>query len=117
MYLDIDNFKWINDTYGHDAGDQVLQSFANRIQSNIKEDDIACRIGGDEFLVMLRNRKERNELEEAEQRLQAAFQQPYFINNLQLSVTCSIGIAAASEKTPDLKALIHEADKELYRSK
>lgn len=117
LYLDIDDFKLINDTYGHDAGDQVLKSFAKRIQSNINEEDIACRIGGDEFLVLLKNRKEGKELKKAEQRLQAAFQKPYLLGDLRLYVTCSIGVAAISEGTKDLKAFIHEADKALYRKK
>ena len=62
MYIDIDKFKSINDTHGHDVGDQLLQQFAERLKSSVRKHDVLCRVGGDEFLVLLKDINEEKEI-------------------------------------------------------
>lgn len=117
MYFDIDKFKSINDTYGHDIGDQLLQEFANRIKSCIRKNDVPCRVGGDEFIVLLKDIKEEKEIEDIAQRLIAAFQESYRMNQLNLQVTSSIGISVFPKDGLNIQTLIYHADKALYRAK
>lgn len=117
LYLDIDDFKLIDDTFGHDAGDQVLKTFAKRIDSAIRNVDVPCRVGGDEFLVLLRNMENDEQLKQAISNLQRAFKQPYAIEGQTLHVTCSIGSATFPENGQSLRTLIIQADLSLYRMK
>lgn len=117
VYLDMDDFKVINDTYGHDVGDQVLQKFAKRIQSTVRDQDIPCRVGGDEFLVLLRNIHDKEGVKQAVARMQRVFSKPYAINGHSLHLTCSIGTALFPEDGRDLRTLIHQADMALYAMK
>ena len=93
MYIDIDEFKGINDSLGHEVGDQLLKQFASRLKENVREEDILCRVGGDEFLVLLNNVKEKKAVVEIVSRLHKAFQQPYLIDNHKLVSTSSMGIS------------------------
>ncbi|MEH7523068.1 sensor domain-containing diguanylate cyclase [Bacillus sp. JJ1503] len=117
MYIDIDKFKSINDTYGHDVGDQLLQEFAKRLKSCVREFDVLCRVGGDEFLVLLKGIKEVMEIVNVAENMILAFQEPYKMIGSKLHVTSSIGIAVFPENGRDCQTLIYRADKALYRSK
>jgi len=117
MFLDIDHFKSINDSAGHGFGDQVLCEFANRIQAGIRVTDMAARLAGDEFVILLEDVGALGEIEEIAVKLLEAVRHPMMIADACIEVSTSIGIACntAQAITPD--ELIAHADKALYRAK
>ncbi|MEC9345363.1 MAG: PleD family two-component system response regulator [Pseudomonadota bacterium] len=118
VMLDIDHFKRVNDTYGHAAGDRVLQQFSERIQRNIRGFDLAARMGGEEFLVVLPE-ADAALAQRVGERLRAAMQQEPFETGEavgKIDVTCSIG-AAALGVDDDRMSLIKRADAALYAAK
>lgn len=118
--FDIDFFKKFNDTYGHACGDYVLKSVANIIKSNIREEDMASRYGGEEFTIMLCDTNEQEAQLVAERIRKSIEETDFFYEDQHLHVTISGGIATFdSEKNPILsaKALVDQADKALYVSK
>lgn len=117
MYIDVDNFKTVNDTFGHDIGDKLLQQFSYRLQSSVRENDVLSRVGGDEFLVLLRDIQDKKQISSIAKRMHQAFQEPYEINDTSLHVTASIGISILSKDGLDAKSLIFNADKALYKAK
>jgi len=115
---DLDRFKPINDTYGHEAGDRVLCCVADRFKSQFSEDSVVCRIGGDEFIVLVTKYESANELEEIAENLRKSMSVPIEIgggNSVQIGV--SVGIATAPECGLNDKDLIRLADLALYRAK
>lgn len=117
MYIDIDKFKRINDSLGHDVGDQLLKQFANRLKEHVREEDVLCRIGGDEFLILLNGLKDKKIALEIVSRLHKAFQVPYLIDNQRIVATSSIGFAMFPENGIDSKILISRSDAALYLAK
>lgn len=117
MYLDMDNFKDVNDTFGHEIGDELLKQFAERIRKNVGANNVVCRIGGDEFLVLLKGIKERTDVNKFAKRLYKNIQKPYQIKNLTIRATTSIGIAVYPADGATPKALIRHADQALYKAK
>ena len=118
--FDIDFFKKFNDTYGHACGDYVLKSVAKIIKSNIREEDMASRYGGEEFTIMLCDTNEQEAQLVAERIRKSIEETDFFYEDQHLHVTISGGIATFdSEKNPVLsaKALVDQADKALYVSK
>jgi two-component system, cell cycle response regulator len=118
MVLDIDHFKSINDTWGHDAGDEILRSFAQRVQSGVREADFVCRLGGEEFVVIMPEAEQRYAASIAERVRQLVEAEPFAIESgaKHVRVTVSIGLAEArGDRSPD--AFFRRADKALYRSK
>jgi diguanylate cyclase (GGDEF)-like protein len=117
LMLDIDHFKLVNDQYGHQAGDAVLETLAKRCRKNIRGIDIPGRYGGEEFLFLL----VEDDIEEASQvaeRLRTCFVNvPITTQAGDILITVSIGVAAASLETQDLAALIGRADEALYQAK
>ncbi|MGO7209944.1 PleD family two-component system response regulator [Rhizobium ruizarguesonis] len=119
LITDIDRFKHVNDTYGHDGGDEVLREFANRVRSTIRGADLACRYGGEEFVVVMPDTSPEIAATVAE-RLRAAIESAPFMlkhSGEALNVTASFGIASriASVLTPD--QLMKQADLALYEAK
>jgi two-component system cell cycle response regulator len=119
LMLDIDYFKSINDTYGHDAGDDVLRDFALRIKRSIRGIDLACRTGGEEFVVVMPETDMAVAAMVAERLRRRIAAEPFPINQGQQSipVTLSIGIAALRGRDDDATNLLKRADKALYRAK
>ncbi len=119
-FIDIDNFKPINDTYGHQAGDLVLQHIARFFSSQIRQQDSLARYGGDEFLLLLHNTSE-DDAYALLKRIMAALQSSHSIevNEQLIKVTVSIGMASFTpgDKTASPEQLIEQADKALYQSK
>lgn len=118
MVLDIDHFKVINDTWGHDAGDEVLRAFAQRIKQGVREADLVCRMGGEEFVVIMPEAEQRFAASIAERVRSLVQMEPFLINGgaKGINVTVSIGLAEAhGDASPD--AFFRRADKALYRSK
>jgi two-component system cell cycle response regulator len=119
LILDIDHFKSVNDSYGHDIGDEVLREFAGRISANVRGIDLACRYGGEEFVVVMPETDMDLASTVAERLRRSVEATPFAISRAphKLQVTISIGIASSQSggDTPD--ALLHRADQALYRAK
>jgi diguanylate cyclase (GGDEF)-like protein len=117
MMCDIDHFKMLNDTHGHAAGDAVLQALGSLLQDSIRGGDIACRYGGEEFLLLLPDADAQETKGRADSLLSRikALRIPFQGETLQ--VTISIGVSALSENASDIQEVITAADKALYRAK
>jgi diguanylate cyclase (GGDEF)-like protein/PAS domain S-box-containing protein len=116
LFLDLDHFKKINDSLGHQYGDQVLVEVAQRLRNNIREIDIASRLGGDEFVLMLEQTDARG-VEISAQRILEALAMPFTVNSVNFTVTCSIGIALYPEDGLTFDDLIKNADSAMYHAK
>lgn len=121
MVLDLDHFKHVNDTYGHDAGDKVLQTFAERIRASVRGIDLACRYGGEEFVVAMPD-TEKLEAQIVAERLREDIASRRIVLNSgrdELQVTVSIGIASTEDgpKDDNAQKLIKRADEALYTAK
>jgi diguanylate cyclase (GGDEF)-like protein/PAS domain S-box-containing protein len=117
LYLDLDNFKIVNDTWGHAAGDALLLSFADRLLSCVRDGDTVARLGGDEFAILLEPVPGLEEAEQAAWRIAEALRVPFEIEDHTLHTTASVGIALAEPHARDAAALIRAADLALYRAK
>ncbi len=117
IMLDVDHFKHFNDTHGHDTGDVVLQSLAKLIQEHIRGGDIACRYGGEEFLLILPETslttsvQRAQELLEEVRKLRIVYQGRYF------SITISLGVSAFPEHGAEIQELVNSADMAMYQAK
>jgi diguanylate cyclase (GGDEF)-like protein/PAS domain S-box-containing protein len=116
LYIDMDRFKYINDSLGHIMGDHVLQEIAKRLTSCVREEDFVARVGGDEFNILLPNTNRENALEIAENILKH-FKKPLYIDNYELYVTTCIGISIFPYDGEDSQDLMKNADAALYRAK
>jgi len=118
MILDIDFFKAVNDTHGHDAGDAVLREFAGRLKRNIRGVDLACRFGGEEFVVLMPDTDPEQAEAVAERVRQAMAERPFEIGLARpLSITISIGVALNESLADTPESLLKRADVALYRAK
>jgi two-component system cell cycle response regulator len=119
VIMDIDYFKAVNDTYGHDIGDEVLKEFASRIAANVRGIDLACRYGGEEFVVVMPDTDMEYAYAVSERLRHSIETTPFRVSRAPhtLSLTISIGIAAAEGEKDSVDALLHRADQALYRAK
>jgi two-component system cell cycle response regulator len=119
LIMDIDYFKAVNDTYGHDVGDEVLRDFASRIGANVRGIDLACRYGGEEFVVVMPDTDAGFAYTVAERLRQSIELTPFPISRAphKINVTASIGIASSTGNGDDSDKLLHRADQALYRAK
>ncbi|MDG5786773.1 diguanylate cyclase [Evansella sp. AB-P1] len=116
MFLDLDDFKYVNDTLGHDAGDELLKEVVRRLQENLREEDLISRIGGDEFILVLEE-VASEKMEEIAQRIVETVSKPYQIQGNEAKVSVSIGISTYPEDGEDKDTLIEKADKAMYTAK
>lgn len=116
MFIDLDEFKHVNDTMGHDMGDKLLQDVALRLRNEIRDVDTLARLGGDEFTVLLTHIKNAHVVSGIADKLIEALQKPFLLGDRAVYVTCSIGIAVTKVKE-DSKLLMKQADIALYRAK
>jgi len=116
-FLDLDNFKPINDNYGHDVGDQLLIEVAQRITSNIREEDTVSRQGGDEFALLLNDIESYGQCEITVERILHALAQPYLIDDYAHNITASIGVTLYPDDNEDIDILIRHADNAMYQAK
>ncbi|MGV2168441.1 putative bifunctional diguanylate cyclase/phosphodiesterase [Agrobacterium sp. 16-172Ci] len=114
-FLDLDNFKQINDTLGHSIGDALLSKTAERIAKSLRKNDLVLRVGGDEFVIILEER--RDDVENRLQRIRAAVSQPLRIGNYDIRVTCSIGMAFFPEHGETTAEIVAAADLAMYEAK
>jgi diguanylate cyclase (GGDEF)-like protein len=117
MTLDLDNFKSINDTLGHAAGDQVLKKVGARLRGIIRASDTLARIGGDEFVLVMLESNHKNDALAIAQKILDAFAEPLLIDGRQVQASTSIGIAIYPEDAEDLETLIKKSDAAMYYSK
>lgn len=117
LFLDLDGFKEINDSFGHDAGDKLLCLVADRLKRNTRESDSVARLGGDEFVVLLDRLKEPNGATTTATKLLKALSSPCDLNGIKVSVTVSIGIALCPQDADGPEALLQKADNAMYSAK
>lgn len=116
LYLDLDRFKRINDTLGHEVGDEVLLQFGRRMRRFLREEDTAARIGGDEFAVLLNTVDDEDGAERVAHRLHEALSEPFFAGGRSLTVSSSIGMAVYPEHGQTFAELLSNADQAMYRA-
>lgn len=116
VFIDIDHFKNINDTFGHDVGDEVLVNFAKRIRHSLPENALVARIAGDEFAVLLHELEQEAQMKELMDEVFAAMQRPFTRNEIDIPITCSAGcVLTDGSAHPD--EVMRIADKAMYRAK
>ncbi|NVC62688.1 diguanylate cyclase [Vibrio sp. 05-20-BW147] len=118
LFLDLDGFKQVNDTYGHDAGDDVLYHVAARMKDMVREGDTLARLGGDEFIILMPDVRDSYDVEPIAQRFLQSVCRPISIGRDQISLSASIGVSMYfGEENLDSDALIRRADQAMYQAK
>lgn len=117
MYMDIDHFKPVNDTYGHDVGDALLKAFSSRLTHTLRASDTIARLGGDEFTIIMEKINKPEDASVTASKIVAAMRLPFDLNGISVSISTSIGLAyyGGEGRTPE--DLLKEADKLLYKAK
>ncbi|WP_161974603.1 PAS domain-containing protein [Piscinibacter terrae] len=117
LYIDLDHFKAVNDTYGHPVGDQLLRQFAQRLQRLVRPTDAVARLGGDEFAVALAGVRQRENAEAVADKIVRAGQEPFDVGALVLRVGASVGVAFKADEETGWQGLVERADNRLYQAK
>jgi diguanylate cyclase (GGDEF)-like protein/PAS domain S-box-containing protein len=117
MMLDLDRFKAVNDSLGHQVGDKLLAAVANRLRTCVRETDTVTRLGGDEFAVLITNLNDANGAATVAETIVASLNQPFDIDGERLSTSASIGITNFPDDGSEVEVLIRNADRALYRAK
>jgi diguanylate cyclase (GGDEF)-like protein len=117
LFIDLDHFKHVNDTFGHAAGDTVLRVVAQRMETLVRSGDVVARLGGDEFVVLVEPVETESMLLTLAQRLIAAITEPIEVASRPVTIGASIGIAVSKDGSTDGDELLHEADAAAYRAK
>ncbi|CAN7614177.1 EAL domain-containing protein [Trinickia sp. LjRoot230] len=120
LFIDLDRFKDINDSLGHNIGDQLLRSVAERLNEHVREADMIARLGGDEFIVLLKeygNGNGKDNLLLSIERIQAALARPFMTGGMQLQVSASIGVSSYPSDGTDAQTLLKNADIAMYGAK
>lgn len=116
-YLDLDGFKSVNDTHGHDIGDELLVALSNRMKNTLRDGDTLARIGGDEFIAVLGDIDQMSDCEPVLIRLLKAAADPVLVRHLELKVSASIGVTLSPQDEGDVDQLIRHADQAMYVAK
>jgi diguanylate cyclase (GGDEF)-like protein/PAS domain S-box-containing protein len=117
LFLDLDRFKVINDSLGHNIGDQLLQAVAARVQSCVRDSDTVARLGGDEFTLLLPELAHGEDAAIVARKILESVRYPFHIEGREFYITTSIGISVYPEDGPDAEALIKSADTAMYQAK
>ena len=117
LFIDLDRFKTVNDSLGHDAGDELLRQVAARLKQSVRESDVTARLGGDEFTVILENVTEPQKAQIVAQKIIHALSKPVSLQCHQLFITPSIGIAFYPSDATEIQELIKNADRAMYMAK
>lgn len=117
LFIDLDNFKPINDALGHQAGDEVLQKLASLLQQQLSEQDVLSRFGGDEFVVILSQWQDSAELEQRIQNLLQSCQQEFLVQQHKIQLSASIGVTLSPADGTDFHLLCKKADTAMYQAK
>jgi len=117
LFIDLDNFKNVNDTLGHLLGDQLLKEVATRLSATLREEDSLGRSGGDEFVLIMPQLPDQNEAEQAAERILQTLRQPFQLSGHRLKLSASIGISQFPRDGHDLQGLLMSADLAMYHAK
>ena len=117
LFIDLDGFKHVNDTLGHDAGDELLVTVAQRIRRNVRDEDIVARLGGDEFTVLLTHQHDNNGASVVARKILKALREPFALRGVHKQIGASIGITLAPEDGMGSELLMRNADLAMYRAK
>ncbi len=117
LYIDLDGFKPVNDTLGHEAGDEVLKKVAERLRACMRESDTASRVGGDEFVVILQDIGEGRDAEMVAQKIITRFSEPFVVSDHKVVVGASIGISVYPADGAENDVLVKKADAAMYKAK
>ncbi len=117
LYLDLDGFKDVNDSLGHDVGDELLKTIAQRLQHLLRDSDFVARLSGDEFCILVDNINDRYDAAEVSERCLNEINQPVVLGQHEICPRCSIGIAHFPEDGRDLQSLLKAADSAMYAAK
>jgi diguanylate cyclase (GGDEF)-like protein/PAS domain S-box-containing protein len=117
LFIDLDLFKSVNDTYGHAAGDHVLQQVARRLKECLRESDTVARLGGDEFLVLVSGRSFPRQTVAVAEKIRGSLAQPFDVDGKAVTVLPSIGLAAYPDHAKDAARLVRAADEAMYGAK
>ncbi|HXF78673.1 MAG TPA: EAL domain-containing protein [Usitatibacter sp.] len=117
VFIDLDHFKVINDSLGHNFGDEVLRHVGERLQGAVRDGDTVARLGGDEFVLILSDQTREDVIFRTMRRLIARVSEPIEIGERELNITCSAGISLYPQDGPDVQTLLKNADAAMYRAK
>lgn len=117
MFLDLDNFKYVNDTFGHHAGDLLLARVAERLRGSLRQEDYIARLGGDEFAIIMYDFIGISQISSVSGKILAALQQPFFLEGHEAFIGASIGITICPDNGEDRETLQRQADSAMYQAK
>lgn len=117
MFLDLDNFKYVNDTFGHHAGDLLLARVAERLRGSLRQEDYIARLGGDEFAIIMYDFSGISQISSVSGKILAALQQPFFLEGHEAFIGASIGITICPDNGEDRETLQRQADSAMYQAK
>lgn len=117
LFIDIDGFKPVNDSFGHDVGDELLKAIAHRLQQCVRDSDTIARIGGDEFTLIMENVQQLDHVTAVAEKILAAMSEPFVIGEHECRIGASIGISLYPDDSRDLDDLIKKADTAMYLAK
>ena len=117
FYIDLDNFKPVNDAYGHEIGDRLLAAVGRRLKASTRTTDVVARLGGDEFAVLVCAPASHADPESLLRRLDAAFEDPFMLDGHALRLTASIGRAMFPDDAETADALLRHADASMFEAK
>ena len=116
-FVDLDRFKFINDSLGHQFGDQLLREVAGRLQSCVRDCDTVARLGGDEFVLLINGHHGADSVRQIMERILAVVSEPWVIEQGDFNITCSVGVALHPDDGGDAQTLLKHADSAMYRAK
>lgn len=117
LFVDLDHFKELNDSFGHGTGDYVLQAVANLLRSATRESDTVARLGGDEFVILIEQLDEPQQVQAVLQKLHERFQLPMLIGGREVQVQASMGVSLFPRDGDDIESLLQQADRAMYAAK
>src|SRR5581483_3490864 len=117
LFLDLDRFKHINDSRGHETGDRLLKAVAERIRGTVRSEDVVVRMGGDEFIVVLRSVRNAEQVNDAAVRINDALSAPVLVDGRPLVTTVSIGVSLYPRDGTDMGELLRHSDTAMYQAK
>jgi diguanylate cyclase (GGDEF)-like protein len=117
MYMDIDHFKPVNDTYGHNVGDALLKAFSGRLTHALRASDTVARLGGDEFTIIMEKLARPEDAAVIAAKIVAVMETPFHLDGLSVSVSASIGVAYYRDGALTPESLLKQADVMLYQAK
>lgn len=117
VFFDLDQFKYVNDSLGHQVGDRLLKTVASRLKSCVRDADTVARLSGDEFVLLLAKQNSEDSVTQALQRILEKVAAPWFVNNVELQITCSMGVSLCPADGNDADTLLKHADIAMFRAK